>query len=171
MCGLSDTFLRRSDDSVPTEATMNSLLHFLHLAGVIIWIGGMIFAHFCLRPEAATQLQPPQRLPLLAAVLGRFFTLVTVSIAVILISGLTIMLPIGMANAPLHWHMMLTFGLLMILVFAIIVLYHFPRLKAGVANQNWPAAGAAMNSIRKLVATNLTLGIATTAVATLGSRI
>ena len=81
------------------------------------------------------------------------------------------MLPIGMANAPLHWHVMLTFGLLMILVFAIIVLYHFPRLKAGVANQNWPAAGAAMNSIRKLVATNLTLGIATTAVATLGSRI
>ena len=63
---------------------MNPLLHLLHLAGVIIWIGGMVFAHVCLRPVAASQLQPPQRLPLLAAILARFFALVTVSIAVII---------------------------------------------------------------------------------------
>lgn len=150
---------------------MNPLLHLLHLAGVIIWIGGMVFAHVCLRPVAASQLQPPQRLPLLAAILARFFALVTVSIAVILISGLAIMLPIGIANAPLHWHVMLTLGLIMTVIFGIIVLRHFSRMKAGVASQDWPAAGSAMNHIRILVATNLTLGVATVAVATLGARL
>jgi uncharacterized membrane protein len=52
---------------------MNRLLVLIHLLAVIVWIGGMFFAHVCLRPVAAAQLQPPQRLPLLAAILGRFF--------------------------------------------------------------------------------------------------
>ena len=147
---------------------MKSLFHLLHLAGVIIWVGGMFFAHFCLRPVAAVQLQPPQRLPLLAAILGRFFAIVALSISIILVTGLAIMLPTGMGNAPIHWHLMLTLGLVMSGVFGIIYLHHFPRLKAGVAAQDWPAAGAAMNSIRKLVASNLLLGAATIMVAIMG---
>ena len=147
---------------------MKPLLHLLHLAGVIIWVGGMFFAHFCLRPVAATQLQPPQRLPLLAAILGRFFAIVAVCIIVILLSGLAIMLSTGMGNAPLHWHLMLTLGLVMTGIFGVIYLHHFPKLKAGVAVQDWPAAGAAMNSIRVLVASNLLLGAATIMVAILG---
>ena len=42
---------------------MRSILLLLHLSGVIVWVGGMFFAHFCLRPVAALQLPPPQRLP------------------------------------------------------------------------------------------------------------
>lgn len=150
---------------------MNSLLKLLHLAGVIVWIGGMFFAHFCLRPVAAAQLPPPQRLPLLCAVLGRFFVAVTIGIVAILLSGLAIMLPVGMASAPLHWHIMLTLGLAMMVIFSIITLHHFPRLKARVAASDWPAAGQAMNSIRMLVATNLAIGALTVIVATVGGHI
>lgn len=147
---------------------MRAFLLFLHLSGVVVWIGGMFFAHFCLRPVAALQLPPPQRLPLLAAVLGRFFTAVALSIVAILGSGFAGMAMTGFAQAPVHWHVMSGLGMLMAAVFGVIYFLHFTRLKAGVAVQDWPAAGAAMNRIRVLVATNLLLGAATIVVATLG---
>ncbi len=150
---------------------MTSLLQLLHLAGVIVWIGGMFFAHYCLRPVATAQLPPPQRLPLLSAVLGRFFVAVTVSIGAILLSGLAIMLPAGMANAPIHWHIMLTLGLAMTVIFSIIALHHYPRLKTRVAASDWPAAGQSMNSIRVLVASNLAIGTVTVVVATVGGYV
>lgn len=147
---------------------MRAILLLVHLFGVVIWVGGMFFAHFCLRPVAAQQLPPPQRLPLLAAVLGRFFPVVAVSIVAILASGFARMVATGFAQAPLHWHLMAALGLLMAAIFALIYLFHFPRLKAAVAEQAWPVAGAAMNRIRLLVATNLWLGGLTIVVATLG---
>ncbi len=148
---------------------MRAILLLLHLSGVIVWVGGMFFAHFCLRPVAASQLPPPQRLPLLAAVLGRFFVAVMVSIVAILASGFAIMGATGFGQAPIHWHVMSGIGLAMAAIFGIIYFRHFPRLKAGVVGQDWPAAGAAMNRIRILVATNLALGVLTIAVATLGA--
>ncbi|HEX6734046.1 MAG TPA: DUF4149 domain-containing protein [Azonexus sp.] len=148
---------------------MKAILHLLHLAGVIVWLGGMFFALFCLRPVAATQLPPPQRLPLMAAVLGRFFVAVLVAIVVILASGLGLMLPGGMAAAPVHWHLMLANGLLMALIFAVIYRHHHPRLQAAVTAADWPAAGAALNAIRQLVAVNLALGALTVATAVLGA--
>lgn len=149
---------------------MRSILLLLHLSGVIVWIGGMFFAHFCLRPVAASQLPPPQRLPLLAAVLGRFFTVVVASIVAILGSGFVRMAATGFAQAPLHWHAMSGLGVLMAAIFGVIYFLHYPRLKAGVAAQDWPGAGVAMNRIRLLVATNLGLGVLTVVVATLGAH-
>lgn len=150
---------------------MRAILLLLHLSGVIVWVGGMFFAHFCLRPVAASQLPPPQRLPLLAAVLGRFFVAVMVSIVAILASGFAIMGATGFGQAPIHWHVMSGIGLAMAAIFGVIYFLHYPRLKAGVAVQDWPAAGAAMNRIRILVATNLALGALTIAVATLGTHL
>ena len=148
---------------------MRSILLFLHLAGVIIWVGGMFFAHFCLRPAAAAQLPPPQRLPLLAEVLGRFFFAVAASIVAIIVSGFAIIGSVGFGQTPIHWHVMEAVGLLMTGTFCVIYFLYYHRLKAGVAAQDWPAAGAAMNRIRVLVATNLLLGALTIAVATLGA--
>jgi len=147
---------------------MRAFMLLLHLSGVIVWVGGMFFAHFCLRPVAAQQLPPPQRLPFLAAVLGRFFGAVAFAVVAILFSGFAGMAATGFAQAPLHWHAMSGLGLLMAAIFAVIYLRLYPRLKAGVASGDWPAAGAAMNRIRLLVATNLLLGATTLAVATLG---
>jgi uncharacterized membrane protein len=148
---------------------MRPILLLLHLAGVIVWVGGMFFAHFCLRPVAAVQLQPPQRLPLLAAVLGRFFVAVAVAIAAIVGSGFALIAMADLAHLPPHWHLMMFAGLVMTAIFGVIYFRHYPRLKAGIANQEWPSAGKSMNSIRILVATNLTLGAATVLIATLGA--
>lgn len=147
---------------------MHPFLIFLHLAGVIVWVGGMSFAHFCLRPVAAELLPPPQRLPLLSGVLGRFFALVGVAIAAILVSGFALILMPGFARAPLYWHAMAGLGLLMTAIFIAIYGVFYRRLRAGVAAQDWPTAGAAMNRIRPLVALNLALGALTVAIATLG---
>ena len=44
----------------------------LHVLSIIVWIGGMVFAHFFLRPAVA-QFEPAVRLRVMHAVLGRFF--------------------------------------------------------------------------------------------------
>jgi len=49
------------------------LLTLLHVLASVIWVGGMFFAHQCLRPAAIATLDPPQRLALWRAVFGRFF--------------------------------------------------------------------------------------------------
>ena len=40
-------------------------LKLLHVLSIVVWVGGMVFAHFFLRP-AAMELPPPQRVPLLS---------------------------------------------------------------------------------------------------------
>lgn len=146
---------------------MNRLIVLIHLLAVIVWVGGMFFAHVCLRPVAAAQLPPPQRLPLLAAVLGRFFVAVGVALLLLWGSGLVRFAQVG-AAIPAHWHAMLGLGSVMTVIFAVIVLRFYRPLRAAVATQDWPQAGKAMNSIRLLVLTNLILGFVTVAVAMLG---
>ena len=62
--------------------TLHHLMLFVHLAGVIVWVGGMSFAHFCLRPASLT-LPPPQRLALWHGVFSRFFPIVWLALAAI----------------------------------------------------------------------------------------
>lgn len=140
----------------------------IHLLGVVVWVGGMFFAHVCLRPVAAAQLPPPQRLPLLAAVLGRFFAIVGVAIIAILVSGLLRFGSLGGVVTPWRWHAMAGIGSVMMLIYLLIVLRYYPRLTAAVETQTWPAGGAAMDAIRKLVLINLVLGVVTIAIAVTG---
>ena len=146
---------------------MNRVLVLIHLAAVIIWVGGMFFAHFCLRPVAAAQLPPPQRLPLLAAILGRFFTLVGLALVLLWGSGLVRFAQVG-AAVPGRWSAMLGLAIVMTILFGIIVLRFHRRMVGAVAVQDWPAAGQAMNKIRVLVLANLALGFVTVGVAVLG---
>lgn len=144
-------------------------LLFVHLVGVLIWVGGMFVLHFAVRPAAAAQLPPPQRLPLLGQVLGNFFFWVTLAVIAILASGLGLILGAGgFANAHASVHAMFALGLLMMAIYAVIRLRHFPRLQRAVAAQQWPVAAGCLDAIRKLVLTNLLLGLLTTAVATIG---
>ena len=149
---------------------MHQLWLFLHLIAVVVWVGGMSFAHLCLRP-AALALPPPQRLPLMAAALGRFFAQVAAALLLLWASGLAMMLQAGFAASPPAWHAMLAVALVMTLVFAMIRLRRYPRLVSAVAAGDWPAAGAALNAIRVLVVLNLALGLLTIAIATLGRLI
>jgi uncharacterized membrane protein len=144
------------------------LLLFVHIAAVSIWVGGMFFAYVCLRPVAAVQLEPPARLRLWRAVFGHFFPWVWAAVAMILASGLIMMLAVGMKDAPVHWHLMLATGLIMMGVFAHVFFAPYRRLVRAVDASDWPAGGAALAQIRKLVGVNTALGFLTIALATLG---
>jgi uncharacterized membrane protein len=58
----------------------------IHVFSIVVWIGGMAFAHFFLRPAVA-QLEAPVRLRLMHDVLGRFFQAVLVASLLTLASG------------------------------------------------------------------------------------
>ncbi|WP_200915878.1 CopD family protein [Jeongeupia sp. HS-3] len=150
---------------------LESLLSFLHIASVTIWVGGMFFAYACLRPAAAALLEPAQRLRLWRAVFGRFFVWVWIAIALILASGLAMLLQLGFAAAPRNWHLMLTSGLVMIAIFAYVYAGPYAALVRAVEAEDWKAGGAALGRIRQAVGINLALGVLTIAVATLGRLI
>lgn len=147
---------------------MQSLLILFHLAAAIVWMGGMAFILLALRPAARTTLQPPARPQLMVSSLQRFFPLVWASIAALLATGLTLMLQVGMANAPVGWHVMLGIGLVMMAVFVHIFFAPFRRAQRAAAAQDWAAVGRELDRIHPLVVLNFTLGwIAIAAVLTL----
>jgi uncharacterized membrane protein len=139
---------------------------FLHILGFTVWVGGMFFAHNALRPTAAMLLEPPQRLPLLAGTLGRFFKWVWLAVALVLFSGLFMMAMLG--KPPLYITLMAVLGIVMMLIFGHIFFSPNRKLQRAVLAKDWPAGGAAMAQIRKLVAVNLYIGLITIAVAVLG---
>lgn len=142
----------------------------LHVVVVVIWVGGMFFAHQVLRPVAVDQLEPPQRLRLWVGVFGRFFPWVWASIAIILLTGLWVIFAIfgGFANAGMHVHLMFGLGLVMMMIFMHVFFAPYKRLKAAVAAEDWPAGGQALAQIRKLVGINTLIGILTIALASGG---
>jgi len=133
---------------------------FLHLLSAIVWIGGMVFAHFALRPAAVATLAPPQRLPLMSAALGRFFKLVSWSIAVLLLTGLHMLFARGGFDAARAGVLvMFGGGVAMMAIFGHIAFAGYPRLRRCVAEEKWPAAAAQLDTIRRLVEVNLVLGV------------
>jgi uncharacterized membrane protein len=138
---------------------LHATLLCLHLLAATLWVGGMAVMHFAVRPAAVQTLQPPLRLPFMAAALGRFFAWVSVAVPVLLLTGLAMMLGSG-GLAAAHWsvHAMFGIGLVMMTVYGHIRFAAYPRLKRAVAAHEWPVAAAQLNGIRLRVALNLALG-------------
>lgn len=147
--------------------TFHHWMLFLHLLGVVVWVGGMAFAYLCLRPAAAA-LPPAQRLPLWHDVFARFFPLVWIAVVLILGTGVGMLVEVGFARAPKAWHLMLVTGVVMITVFVMLWAGPWRALRAAVKAENWAAGAVALNRIRQRVGFNLALGIVTIAIATLG---
>jgi uncharacterized membrane protein len=144
----------------------------LHVLGVVVWVGGMFLMHVAVRPAAVELLQPPQRLPLIASVLGRFFYWVVIAIVAVLLSGIGMILEGGgFRNAHLSVHVMFAIGLAMMAIFLHIRFAPFKRLQSAVAASDWPEAARQLELVRLLVTTNLVLGIVTIAVATIGRAV
>ena len=148
-----------------------AILKLLHVLSIVVWVGGMVFAGFFLRP-AALQLPPPQRVPLMHAALQRFFAAVVVAVLVVFVTGGWMIgraaketVQAGLAfNIPLDWTLMAALGLLMMAIFAHIRFALFKRLDKAVTAQDWPAGGAALASIRTWVGVNLVIGVVIIAV-------
>lgn len=146
-------------------------LKLVHLLALIVWIGGMAFVLFFLRP-AVLALEPPLRLRLMHDVLGRFFKAVLIAAVILLASGLwmigrvakeSVQAGLGF-NMPLSWTIMTVLGIVMIAIFGYIRLVLYKRLTLAVTASNWAAGGAAMASIRTWVGINLAIGLVIIAV-------
>ena len=142
-------------------------LKLLHLLAIVVWIGGMVFAHFFLRP-AALQLEVAQRIRLMHGALQRFFQAVLVSVVIVLASGLWMIGRVAKQTVqagldfqmPLHWTLMAALGIVMMAIFGHIRFALFKRLDRAVQANDWAAGGAALGSIRLWVGVNLAIGVA-----------
>ena len=138
----------------------------LHVLSITVWIGGMVFAHFFLRPAVA-RLEAPVRLQLMHDVLGRFFQAVLVASLVTLASGVWMLGRVakqvvqsgGKFEMPLAWTVMAVLGVVMVAIFMHIRFALFRRLGRAVAASDWAVGGATLAQIRTWVSINLGIGI------------
>jgi uncharacterized membrane protein len=142
------------------------LLKTIHVLSVILWVGGMMFAHFFLRP-AVLRLEGPQRLALMQDVLQRFFRAVVVVSLLVLGTGYWMMGRVakqlkqttGSFDMPLSWWFMAIVGTIMVAIFFHIRFALLKRLTDSVKFAMWDKAASALASVRLWVSVNLTLGI------------
>ncbi|MBB2495164.1 CopD family protein [Aquipseudomonas ullengensis] len=139
----------------------------LHVLAALIWVGGMFFAWMILRPAAVATLEAPARLTLWADVFRRFFQWVWACVLLLPISGMA-MLHLrfaGFETAPRYVHIMIGLFIVMLALFLRVQFLVLPELRRAIASQDWPAGGAALGKIRKLVGFNLLIGLTLVAVA------
>ncbi len=137
-----------------------------HVLAIVIWVGGMFFAHQVMRPAAVTTLEPPLRLQLWVAGFKRFFPWVWLCIVTVLATGLWMYFQFP--EPPFFMHIMLGLGIVMMLIFFHVFFAPYNKLKKAVADKRWKDGGAALNQIRMLVGINTVVGIITILVATAG---
>jgi uncharacterized membrane protein len=141
---------------------------FLHLVAVVVWVGGMFFAHVALRPAVAA-LEPPQRLALMAATLDRFLRWVAGAVVVILATGFGLLAATRSgAGVGAGVATMAVVGVAMAAIYVDLVVRPYRRLVAAVAAKAWPAAAAALAGVRRRVEINLGLGLVAIAAGVLG---
>jgi uncharacterized membrane protein len=145
----------------------------LHILGVVVWVGGMFFAYMALRPAAAVVLDGASRLKLWGSTFKHFFPWVWVSIALIFTSGYFILFSLigGFAKAAAYIHAMHGLGFVMLLIFMHVFFAPYKKLKKAVANEDWDAGAKALAQIRLLILINLSIGILTIVIATLGKSL
>jgi uncharacterized membrane protein len=141
----------------------------LHVLAAVVWVGGMFFAYMVLR-QSVGPLEPAVRLALWHRIFCRFFPWVWASIVLLLVSGYGMMFLYfgGFAGAPLHIHVMQGTGILMMLLFLHLFFGPWRRFGQAVEREAFPEAAKELDQIRRIVATNLVLGLLTVIVGASG---
>ncbi len=141
----------------------------LHTLSAVVWVGGMFFALFVLRP-AMGALEAAARLELWSGVLDRFFVWVIGAIVLLLASGYAMIFGVyaGFPGIGLHIHIMQGTGIVMMLAFGHVYFAPWRRFKAALARRDYAAAAWQLIQIRWIVTLNLVLGVVTIAVGSSG---
>jgi len=131
-----------------------------HTLAAVIWVGGMFFAHTALRPSLMEE-EPPTRLRVWSHVFPRFFAWVWLSVVLLPLTGYAMVFVDfgGFAAAGYHVALMHGVGWVMIILFAFLFFRPFAKLQTEVESENWPAAAVHLAVIRRIVTTNLILGL------------
>lgn len=138
----------------------------LHLVAGTVWLGGMTFMLFALRPAALATLEAQSRAQLMAQVWRRFFAIVLAAVVVLFTTGTHLYtqtfraarLATGEGSVPLGWNIMLVLGVVMMLIFGHIYFAGFKKYKRAVAGAQWPDAAKAAGLIHTMTVINFTLG-------------
>jgi len=141
----------------------------LHVLAAVIWVGGMFFAYVALRPALGT-VEAPVRLKIWNQVFSRFFVWVWAAIILLLATGYTqVIWDFGGFNAAgLHVQIMHGTGLLMMAIFVYFFFGPYRRYQLQVTAETWEEAGKTLAHIRRIIATNLSLGLITVAIGASG---
>ncbi|AYC33833.1 hypothetical protein D3880_16360 [Pseudomonas cavernae] len=144
-----------------------AFVYALHLLAALVWVGGMFFAWMILRPAAVGVLEAPPRLKLWLEVFRRFFVWVWIAVLALPISGVGLLHLrfAGFEAAPRYVQIMMGLYIAMLALFLRVQALQLPELRRAVAAEDWPAGGAALGKIRRLVGFNLLLGLTLVAIA------
>lgn len=142
------------------------ILKTVHLLSLILWIGGMVFVQWFLRP-ALLHLTGEQRLILMHDVLTRFFRGVLAASLLVLVTGYWMLGRVARVTVqsggdfvmPVSWWIMAVVGTLMVAIFMHIRFALFKRLNDAVKFAVWDKAAQSLGKIRLWVSVNLGLGI------------
>ena len=137
-----------------------------HLIAGTVWLGGMTFMLFALRPAALATLEAQSRAQLMGQVWRRFFALVLAAIVVLFATGTHLYtqtfraarLATGEGSVPLGWNVMLVLGLSMMLIFGHIYFAGFKKYTRAIAAGEWPLAAKAAGLIHTMTVINFSLG-------------
>ena len=140
----------------------------VHLLGVIIWVGGMFFAHMVLRGAMNKGLEPEFRLPLMLKVFDAFFPWVWLSMILILASGYWMLFFVYESETTLWLSFMSVAGTLMAAIFVFIYAIPYHQFSTALESKDMPRAVASISLIRQLILTNLILGLLITVISLLG---
>ncbi len=138
----------------------------LHLIAGIVWMGGMTFMLFALRPAAIASIEAQPRAVLMGQVWRRFYAWVLVAIAVLFATGTHLYtstfraarMATGQGSVPLGWNVMLVLGLAMMLVFGHIYFAGFKKYKRAIAGADWALAAKAGALMHTMTLLNFALG-------------
>lgn len=131
-----------------------------HTLAAVVWVGGMFFAHMALRPSLMME-EPPIRLRVWRHVFPRFFAWVWLSVILIPMTGYAMVFVDfgGFEAAGRHVEVMHGLGWVMVVLFIYLYVGPFTKFKAEVVNEDFPAAAGHLATIRRIVTTNLILGL------------
>lgn len=144
----------------------------IHLFSVVVWLGGMFFAYFVLRPSALAALQVPERLRLWDQVFTRFFNWVWIATFLLLVSGLyQIYQSGGFLHMPHFVYLMLVLGVAMMLIFFYIFFGLYVQFNLAVSAKKWDKAELMLARMRPFIAVNLCLGALVMMIAFIGKSL
>jgi uncharacterized membrane protein len=141
----------------------------LHALAATIWVGGMFFAVYALRP-AAGPMDGPDRLALWGRVFPNFFRWVWTAVIVLPATGYYMVYAGygGFVGLPIPYHVMSALGLAMIVIFLHLYYAPYARFREALAGGRNEEAARQLNTIRLLVTGNLYLGLANASIGASG---
>lgn len=139
----------------------------LHILFAAVWVGGIAFVVFAVRPSVA-MLEPAPRSLVLNQLFGRFFRLVWHAMPLVLLSGYAMLFGAygGFSGVGWNVHVMHLLGLIMAGIFLAIFFGPWASFRRTTDRNR---AAAAAGTIRQLSLVNLVLGAITIVISALNN--